>query len=249
MSEDEKLTLTTHLAELRKRLIRSVIAVAITTAASFFFAKQVFEVFKSRAEDLDLIFIEVTELLGVYFKVAIYCGIALALPFLIYELVMFVRPALTSKEKRYLYLSLPSVFLLFASGAIFAYYILLPPALNFLLDPPFAEGIATPEIRVGNYISLVTRFILVIGLVFQTPLLIFILAKIGVVTPQWLASHRALAIVGAFIIGAIVTPTWDPINQTMVSLPIIILYEFGIWLARFARRPKGDEAALPPEEG
>jgi sec-independent protein translocase protein TatC len=177
-------------------------------------------------------------MVGLYMKLCLYSGLVLAMPFLIYQLVMFVRPALTSQEKRYLYMLMPGVLLFFFGGAVFTYFVFLPPALRFLLDFPLLEG-PEPYISIGNYISVITKLLLVMGLVFELPLVIYFLTKIGVVTPQWLSKYRKFAIVGAFIIAAIVTPTFDPINQSIVAIPIILLYEIGILLSKVARRRPG----------
>ena len=236
VKEDKRVSLITHLEELRKRLLLSLIAVVVTTAVSFIFTRQVFEILKSPAPGVDLIYIEVTEMVGIYIKVALYCGVVLALPLLFYQLIMFIAPALTHREQRYLYLLSPTVLLFFAAGAAFTYFALLPPALAFLINPPFATGIAEPQIRVANYISVVTRLIFWIGLTFQLPLIMGLLARIGVLTHKHLSRYRKHAIVAAFILGAIITPTFDPVNQTLVAFPLIILYEVGIWLARLAGR-------------
>ncbi|HJX69585.1 MAG TPA: twin-arginine translocase subunit TatC [Dehalococcoidia bacterium] len=236
--KEEKLTLRGHLEELRQRLIKSVIAVVITIGISFAFARHIFEFLTSRAEGVEFIYIEVAEMVGVYMKVCLYSGVVLALPFLIYQMVMFVRPALTRNERRYLYLLLPGVVLFFFAGAAFTYYVFLPPALDFLINFPLTSGIAEPQIRIGDYISVVAKMLFVMGLVFELPLVIFFLTKIGVVTPQWLSKYRRFAYMGAFIVAAIVTPTVDPINQTVVAVPIILLYELGILLSKLAQRKR-----------
>ncbi len=223
-----------HLEDIRKRLIKCVIVVVITTIASFIFAKDIFNILKSRAGDINLIYIEMAEMISTYFKVALISGVVLALPFIVYQLVMFIRPGLTSNERKYLYILLPSVILSFAAGVAFGYFVLLPPAIKFLMS--FGSDIATPQIRVGNYVSLLTTLLFAIGLCFETPLLIFFLAKIHVVSAEMLSKFRKFAIVGAFIIGAVITPTFDPINQTLVAAPLIVLYEIGILLARLAWR-------------
>jgi len=238
--KEKALTLKGHLVELRRRLIWSVIAVVITTGISFAFARQIFDFLESRApeEGVTIIFVEVTEMIGTYMKVCLYSGIVLALPFLMYQMVMFVHPALTRQEKRYLYLLMPGVLLFFAAGAAFGYIVFLPRALEFLLNFPWLAGpeAPAPYISIGNYISVVTRLLLAMGLIFELPLVMFFLSKIGVVSPQGLSRYRKFAIVGAFIVAAIVTPTPDPVNQTIVAIPIILLYEVGILLAKLARR-------------
>jgi len=132
---------------------------------------------------------------------------------------------------------LPASVLSFAAGVAFGYYVLLPPAINFLLN--FGGDIATPFIRIGSYVGLVTSLLFWLGAIFELPIVIFFLAKIGVVTPQWLAGKRKWVVVLAFVAGAMITPTFDPVNQSLVAGPIIVLYELGYWLARFGVRKKG----------
>jgi sec-independent protein translocase protein TatC len=243
MSQDKKISLIGHLEELRRRILRSLIAVGVGIAISFPLAPYVFNFLKSRAQGIDLIYTNVTGMLGSYMTVALYCGIIIALPFVIYELVMFLNPALKPKEKKYLYILLPSISIFFALGASFAYFILLPPALNFLLT--FGGSIARPLITVGNYVSIIIRLLFSLGLVFEIPVVIFFLSKMGIVTPSWLAQKRKFALIAAFILGAAITPTIDPINQVLVAGPIIVLYELSIWLSKLARPKEG--APIPPE--
>jgi sec-independent protein translocase protein TatC len=163
-------------------------------------------------------------------KVCLIAGVILAMPYLLYEFIMFVSPALTRQErKRFLYTGLPFVGTMFVVGVVFCYFILLPPALRFLTT--FGNDIATAQIRLGNYMSIVSRLLLAVGLIFELPVVTSVLARLGVVNYKWLASKRKWAIVGAFVVGAFVTPTLDPVNQTLVSVPIILLYEMSIWLA------------------
>ncbi len=237
MSNDEKkLSVLGHLNELRRRLIRSLIAVAITSILSFIFAPQIFEILKEPAGDFNPIFIEMTEMIGAYMRVSLISGIILAMPYLTYELIMFISPALTRREKKYVYLILPWIALMFAGGVTFGYFILIPPATRFLIT--FGSNIATPQIKIGNYISIVTRLLLAIGLVFEMPVLTTFLARIGIITPKWLSDKRKAAIIFAFILAAIITPTFDPINQTLVAVPLIVLYEMSIWLAKLVYRKK-----------
>jgi len=242
MSTDKKLTVLGHLSELRRRLIRCVIAVAITSAISFVFAEQIFNILISPAAGIHLIYIEMTEMIGTYVRVCLVSGIILAMPYLIYQFIMFVSPALTRKEKRYVYLILPWIALMFAGGVAFGYFILIPPAIKFLIS--FGSNIASPEIKIGNYISIISRLLLAIGLVFEMPVITTFLSRLGVITPRWLSSKRKGAVIFAFVVAAIITPTIDPVNQCLVAAPLIVLYELSIWLAKLFHR-KESRAATP----
>ncbi len=230
----KKLSVLGHLDELRKRLIGSVIAVVITSLISFIFYKQIFNILIFPAQDINLIFIEMTEMIGTIMRVCLVSGIILAMPYLTYQLIMFVSPALTRKEKKYVYLILPWIVLMFAAGVTFGYFILIPPATKFLIT--FGSDIATPQIKIGNYISIVTRLLLAIGLVFEMPVVTTFLARLGVITPKWLSDKRKIAIIFAFILAAIITPTIDPINQCLIAAPLIVLYEMSIWLAKLVHK-------------
>ncbi len=245
-NDQEKLTVLSHLAELRKRLIRSLIAVVITSIISFIFYERIFDILIFPAQDINLIFIEMTEMIGTIMRVCLVSGIMLAMPYLTYELIMFVSPALTRKERRYVYLILPWIALMFAAGVVFSYYILIPRMITFLLT--FGSGIATPQIKIGNYISIVTRLLLAVGLVFEMPVVTTFLSWIGVLKPKWLADKRKAAIILAFILAAIITPTIDPINQSLVALPLIVLYEMSIWLAKlvYRKEPKTATSVSSP---
>jgi sec-independent protein translocase protein TatC len=178
------------------------------------------------------IFTKPTEMFITTFKVDLLAGAGLALPIALYEVVAFLLPGLLPNEKRYLFILLPGIAFFFVAGVVFAYALLLPVALNFLFT--FGSDIAQPLPSIGDYISFVASVLFWVGLTFETPLVIFFLAKIRVVNVQKLKTFRRFAIVGAFVIAALVTPTPDPINQSIVALPLIVLYEIGIFLARFA---------------
>jgi len=235
ISKSAKLTVIGHLSELRQRLLKSLIALAITTVISFIFRDQILGILLLPAPpSITVQAIELTEMIGTYMKVSFASGIVLAMPYLIYQLLMFISPALTRKEKKYVYLILPWVVLMFIAGVAFSYFILLPPATKFLLT--FGSNIVNIEPRIGNYISIVTRLLLAVGAVFETPVIILFLARLGIVTPKMLSRKRRHAIVAAFILAAIITPTFDPINQSLVAVPLIILYEMSIWLAKLVQR-------------
>jgi len=246
MSDDEKLTVLGHLWELRKRLIRSLIAVAIGSAIAFIFYDWIFYILILPAEGINLIYIEMTEMIGTIMRVCLVSGVILSMPYLVYHGIMFVAPALTRREKKYVYLILPWIALMFAGGVVFGYFILIPPATKFLIT--FGSDIATPQIKVGNYVAIVTRLLLAIGVVFEMPVITTFLARLGILKPQWLANKRKVALIGAFVLAAIVTPTFDPINQSLVAIPIIALYELSIWLAKLVYKKEAEvaEPASPP---
>lgn len=226
-----------HLKELRDRIMRCVIVLVVTVGASLAFGNFILGLLIAPAPaGIELVAIEITENMGVWFKVSLWSGVILAMPFLVYQLFAYVAPGLTSKEKRLIFTILPGVVVMFLTGVAFAYFVALPPALSFLFN--FNTDIATVTVRIENYVSVVTRLIMLIGLVFETPLIVMALARLGVVSPQWLAGRRRLWIVLAFIIAAVITPTFDPINQSIVAIPLILLLELGILLSRMVYKKK-----------
>ena len=234
MNDEKQLTFMGHLKELRSCLVRAVIAILVAIPISFFAAKYVFDILTRPVPEAQLIYTEVTEMLGTYTKVTLIIAIIICLPYLVYLVVKFIRPALTKRERNYVYFMLPAIAICFLIGATFAYFFLLPPALNFLLT--FGSDIAEPMIKVGNYVSVMTTLLFWVGMVFEIPIIIFFLTKIGILKPQWLSKYRKAAYLMAFVLGAIITPTFDPINQSLVAIPIILLYEFGIILSKIAYR-------------
>ena len=240
--KEQKLTLLGHLQEIRRRLFYSVIALIITVAISFFFTSRIIKFLEEPVlGKASIIVIEMTEMISIWFKVCLYSAFIMALPFFMYQLVMFIRPALTRKERGYLYVLLPAVLLFFFSGAAFAWFVFLPHALDFLLN--FGKGIGIiPQIRIGNLISFEVQIIFWMGVVFELPVVTFFLSKIGILTHRWLVKQWKWAFIGAFIIGAVITPTPDPINQTIVSIPIFLLYLLGILTAWVGRRGKKSPA-------
>ena len=244
MSEDKRTTILGHLRELRQRLVKSVIAVAITTVISFFFFEHIFNFLKVPAGNIELIFIEMTEGFGTYMRVCLVSGIILAMPYLMYHFLMFVTPALTRRERKMVFLILPWIILMFIGGVYFGYQYLIPPATKFLLS--FSSKIAEPQIRIGNYVTFVARLLLAIGLAFELPVVTTFLARVGVISSKWLADRRRVMIIFVFILGAIITPTIDPINQSIVAGTLIVLYEISIWLAKIVERKKAQVVTSLP---
>ena len=237
---DKRLSITAHLLELRRRLMWSAAVVLVFTGIAFIFHQQILQLLMEPAEGFtDIpnqkpIYTDLTEFLGVAMKTSLLAGLLFALPFVLYQMVMFVAPGLTPSERRYLYAMLPISVLAFLAGAAFGYRILFPPAVSFLLS--FGDEVATPYIRIGGYVNLMLTLLFWMGIVFETPVVLFFLSRIGIVNSAFLARNRRYAVVIAFILGAIITPTFDPINQSLVALPIIVLYEFSIWLTKLGGR-------------
>ena len=238
---NRELSITEHLRELRRRLLVCVIAVIAGSAVSFAFYRQIIEFLSRPAYDLEagatleLVFIEVTELLTTAVKVSFVAGFILALPVILYQVVMFIAPGLTGRERRYLFLFAPAAMVAFLAGVAFAYYVLTPPALKFLLG--FSD-VAQPLIRISNFVNLMIRLLFWMGVAFETPLIMYMLAQLGIVSARQLSRFRRYWVVVAFILAAIITPTFDPVNQALVAGPLLVLYEIGVLLARVAGRSR-----------
>jgi sec-independent protein translocase protein TatC len=239
------MTLREHLDELRKRLIITAVFLIVAVIVAFVFRNAILQfLMEPGFGNLDSrpIATEVLETVGVTMKVTFMVGFVVTLPILLYHLIMFAGPGLTRREKLYVFLLLPGVLIAFVGGAGFAYYVLFPPAFHFLFT--FGAENVDANIRISSYINVVISLMFWMGIVFQLPLVMFVLARLGLVTPHWLSRFRRFAIVLAFIAAAVITPTFDPVNQTLVAVPIIVLYEVGILLARVGRRLRGRNATL-----
>lgn len=230
--EDTPQPLVAHLEELRNRLVKATIGVMAATALSFLLIEQVMGVLIDLASPYAVQAIDPTETFGTYFKVAFSIGLGLSMPLIVYQLVRFLAPGLTRGERRTLYFSLPFVAIAFLGGVAFCYYVILPSALNFLLS--FGDPRILKQVSLSKYVSFVTSFLLAVGASFETPIVILLLAKVGVVNYRRLAKWRKYALLLSFLVAAIITPTPDPINQAFVGLPLFLLYELGAQLSRFA---------------
>ena len=221
-----------HLEELRRRLIRAALALLVTTAISFVFAEQIIEILKQPIGEARLVFLKPTDSIANFMKVSLISGATLAMPVIVYQFFRFAAPGLTKEEKRYLLLIAPGATISFLIGAAFAYFIMLPAAITFLYG--FMRDVADPFWSLDTYLSLITRMLFWVGMSFETPLIIFFLAKLDIVSAETLARNRKYAIVVVAIIAAVITPTPDPVNMGLVLLPLIALYEIAIFLARLA---------------
>jgi sec-independent protein translocase protein TatC len=233
--EGRVLTILEHLQELRYRVMVSAIALVAGIGVSIWpLTKYAIDFLvqpgKDEVENFKLHQFQLLEYWSTYFRVSLLLGIAIAMPVIMYQALAFVGPGLTKQERRWLYPIVLGCSAMFVAGMAFAYYVELPPALDFLLNTNNED--VEPTIGVKTYIDTVTRLLFITGVTFQLPFVIMGLAKIGVVTSRRLLGWWRYAIVGAVIAAAIVTPSIDPITQAIVAIPIIVLYGIGIVLAR-----------------
>lgn len=234
------MTLLEHLLELRTRLIWCALALIVGVGLSSIFTQPLMEFLlepaKREAPNLRLIFTAPMENVATYFKVALLGGLILAMPMFIYQTLMFVLPALTPEEKKWVVPLVIGILLSFLAGVAFSFYIILPPSAGVLFN--FNTDVAEPAIRVGSYFDFVTRLLFWVGVTFEMPIFILAMARFGMLTGRQLLGWWRFAIVGAFVLSAIITPTIDPVTQTLVAGPIIVLWLIGTGLAFIFGRPR-----------
>ncbi len=232
-----------HLRELRQRLIKVVAGLLVGMVFGTFFARRFLEILISPMGDARPQSLRPAENIIVYFKVALILAVVAAMPVIIYQFLAFVIPGLEKREMRALYFVIPAATLLFAVGVAFSALVMLPFSISYLSN--FLSDLIEPQYSIDYYISFVTSFVFWIGLAFETPLIIAFLARMGVISPEQLRRGRRYAIVILAIVAAVITPTPDPFNMMLVMLPLYVLYEFGIVLARIFYRPRWPSAAEP----
>ncbi|NIA29891.1 MAG: twin-arginine translocase subunit TatC [Actinobacteria bacterium] len=230
-----------HLEELRWTILKSLIAVVIGAIGSYVFSKQIVEFLRRPGpDDLRLIFLGPTEGFMIYIKVSIFAGLILALPYVFYQFWKFIVPGLLEKEKKIV----PPIALFttvcFLTGAAFAYFVIIPFGLKFLLS--FQTDFLEATITIGKYLGFVVTLILIFGVVFELPVLAFFLTKIGILTPEFLKSKRRYGVVIIFIMAAVLTPP-DIFTQLMLAIPLIILYEISIWVSKLVKRKEAKTEA------
>jgi sec-independent protein translocase protein TatC len=227
------MTLLEHLLELRGRLIWCALALVVCVGVASVFTTPLMEFLlepaKKKAPNLELIFTEPMESIATYFKVALMAGMILAMPMFIYQALMFILPALTPQEKKWVLPLVGGILVSFLVGVAFSFYFILPPSAGVLFN--FNASVATPAIKIGSYFDFVTRLLFWVGVTFEMPVFILALARFGMVTGRKLLGWWRFAIPGAFIVSAIITPTIDPVTQTLVAAPIIVLWLVGTALA------------------
>lgn len=232
---DRKLSFLDHLGELRRRLIRITLALACATGFCLFLTPRVLA-FLLLPYGLPLSVLGPTEGVSVYLRVGFLCGAAISMPYILVEIWGFIAPALMPREKRFVYYILPSGIALFLCGISFAWFVLIPAAVRFLAG--FKIGIFQTAWTSQNYIPFVTTLLFWIGICFELPLAIFVLAKLRFLSAGLLLRGWRHAIVLICVAAAVITPTVDPFNMLLVTIPLVSLYFFSILLAVLAQRDK-----------
>jgi sec-independent protein translocase protein TatC len=254
--EELKMPFTSHLVDLRKRIIISLVFVVTGFAAAFNYSEDIFRfltfplrynislsitspfvqlIEKNVKNNLTLVFLAPAEAFWMHMKVSIITGIVISLPVIFFQIWHFISPGLLHKEKKYV---IPFVFItttFFIVGAAYCFFLVLPFAMGFLLT--YKTESMIPMLSVEKYVDFCLKFILAFGAIFELPIVIVFFTRMGFVSPKTLAKHRKYAILLAFVAAAILTPTPDVFNQTLMAVPIIVLYEIGILVSRiFVRR-------------
>jgi sec-independent protein translocase protein TatC len=238
---EKYLTLMEHLKELRYRVVVCSVGIVIGLAITAVFAGDIIDFLEQPARDrspqFQPQFIEPFENFVVYFKVALLGGLVLGMPVIVFQVLRFVSPALRGRERMWLWGTVFGATALFLAGVAFAYYIALPPAMDFLLN--FNTDLASPNIRISSYIDFVTRLLFWTGVCFEIPIVVMYLARFGIVRAAQLLRWWRYAIVLIAVVAAIVTPTVDPVTMSLVMAPMVVLYFLGIILAFIVqpRRP------------
>ncbi len=235
--QDSEVPILVHIKELRKRLIISVIAILIGFVISYFLSEEIFRILFKPLQDVlpdggkNLYFTGIAEPFFLFMKLAFVSGIFIASPVILYQIWLFIRPALYENERRFTVLFVLFGSLFFIGGALFGYFLIFPNAFRFFLS--FGANYLSPIITINEYFSLSISLLLIFGLLFELPLIMFFLIVLNILSIDFFRKYRRYSIVVIIIFAAIVTPTTDAITLIMLSLPLIILYEIGIVFSIF----------------
>lgn len=239
---NEQLPFTSHLEELRRRLMIAAGAWVVAFLGCYSYAEWLFQqisepVRSALPEGSSLVFINATEPFFTYLKVGALAGLLVAMPVIFWQIWGFIAPGLYSHEKK---LAVPFVLassLCFGAGTYFGFTFVFPQIFSFLITFGTSSGEIAAMLSMGEYLSLSSKLLFAFGMVFELPIIIFFLARMGIVDYEWLARNRKYALIVAFVVGAILTPP-DVFSQTALAVPFILLYEVGVWLAKFFGKKK-----------
>ena len=236
---DKAISVLGHLSELKRRLFRVSIVAVIFIAIAVVNFSWIFEQFTSDSRALieaaggDIIQLTLTEAWVAAAKLAAMIGLTASFPYFLWEMSRFFTPGLKANERKYVYLLIPAALISFAVGAVFAYEVLIPRLFEFMLK--FQGSLAVPQITAASVVSMTVGIVFWLGTICELPIVMFLLAKIGLLNSKWLKTKRRWVILLAFVFGAAVTPT-DPVSQVIVAIPVMLLFEIGMLLVRFAER-------------
>jgi sec-independent protein translocase protein TatC len=241
---EEKMPFTSHLEELRTRIIRIMIAAAIGFGVCWYFKEWLFQIVTRPLTQVlppnsYMIYTSLPEAFFNYMKISFYASLFLTSPYILYQLWKFISPGLYKTEKKYMIPFVISSTILFICGILFGYYLALPPAFSFFVE--FSSDFLKPMLSMREYLSFSLKLLLAFGVSFELPVVIFFLAKIGVVNSKMLSRNRRYAILIIFIAAAILTPSPDALTQIIMAVPLMGLYEIGILVAKLAEK-KGPKA-------
>ena len=231
-TNDGSMSIIAHLTELRKRLIRSLIAIGIGSCIAYYFIEDIMHLLTGPAGKL--YYMQPAEAFFTYIKVAIFVGFLIALPIVLYQIWRFVLPALIGMERYLLSVIVPVSLILFIAGIAFSFFFVLPAAVKFLVG--FSTQELQPMFSIKQYFDFVIAFLLPFGFIFELPLAIVLLAKVGIVSSKFLAKQQRIVIFLTFVIGAVISPTPDIFSQCMIAIPMILLYEISYVIVRFGMK-------------
>lgn len=231
-TNDGSMSIIAHLTELRKRLIRSLIAIGVGSCIAYYFIEDIMHLLTGPAGKL--YYMQPAEAFFTYIKVAIFVGFLIALPIVLYQIWRFVLPALIGMERYLLSVIVPVSLILFLAGIAFSFFFVLPAAVKFLVG--FSTQELQPMFSIKQYFDFVIAFLLPFGFIFELPLAIVLLAKVGIVSSKFLAKQQRIVIFLTFVIGAVISPTPDIFSQCMIAIPMILLYEISYIIVRFGMK-------------
>jgi sec-independent protein translocase protein TatC len=253
-NREKSMPLMGHLGELRRRITYAAIAIVVCTIAAFIEKKYVFVVLMEPLKNTPyagqkLLAFTATEPFMAILKISVYAGLILALPFVLWQFWAFIMPALYENEKRSIFPYVGMTAGLFLGGVAFGYFVVLPIGLKWLLN--FSAGQFTVMLHVDAYVSFISLFLLAFGAVFELPVIMLLLAWTGIVDYKKMAKVRKYAILVEAVVAMVITPSQDPISMTLMLIPLIMLYEVGIWLSRITakRKARRKELATLAEAG
>lgn len=238
------MTYLQHLEELRRRIIVCLVALIVGCAVSWLFAWDILDLLKGPAGNITLYYLKPLEPFLVRFKLCLFGGVILALPVILFEILAFLSPALKRREISYAIMVMFMIVAFFAVGVVIGYIYIMPVGIEWLLD--LAQGQMSPVISASEYVNFAGWFMLAFGIAFETPMFIWMLTSLGVISPEQLRKQWRFAYIIILLFAAIITPDWNPVTMLMVAVPMVLLYEMSILLAKFTtRKREAAEAAEP----